>query len=293
MQIDPQEYYTIVRLIERHTDTNTYYVRAVIRNSRTDDVIDTVDLVDQGDRRFTYPYQVPNDPSGHGLQIDIKTTIYTDTDYTIKSPIYGEKSVDILISKRWEAHLGGGGGGVDIDYKKIQKMIDAAKIKIPAQQQTNLQPIMALLRALVERIQGIKIPENDVEGAIKAIKMPNLDTKPLEKALVVNQNNIKELFEEVKSKIDKIPTALVDLGPITEKLEDIKEENPTLDEIKGAFDETVEKINDENAQSRIDDALDAAHKSVNKSFGRPPVEKKEPEPEQQFNRKGEPIIRQQ
>ncbi len=53
MQLNPHEQFTIVRQIEDHTDSSTYYVRAVVRNAKPDALLATVNLTDQGSRRFS------------------------------------------------------------------------------------------------------------------------------------------------------------------------------------------------------------------------------------------------
>ena len=89
IQLTPQKIFTIVRGLENHIDTATYYVQAVIRNSRTNAIIDTINLTDRDGYRFSKEWQVPADPSGEGLVIDIVTSIYTDSGYTTKSENYG------------------------------------------------------------------------------------------------------------------------------------------------------------------------------------------------------------
>lgn len=123
MILQPQEYFTVVRQIGDPTDSNTYYVRAVIRNARTDALIETINLTDRGSRRFSLPWQVPADPSGQGFYISVLTTVYTDSGYTTKSDVYSEEMETYLIDNRFR-NLGGGGGGDDVSYKKIREIFE-------------------------------------------------------------------------------------------------------------------------------------------------------------------------
>src|SRR5574337_612585 len=100
MQLEPREYFTIARGLEDYTDSTTYYVRAVIRNARTDALIDTVNLTDNGNRRFTKAWQVPADPSGLGFYIIVTTTVYTDSGYTTKAENYLERFEEHLVQNR-------------------------------------------------------------------------------------------------------------------------------------------------------------------------------------------------
>lgn len=191
MQLHPQETFTIVRQIEDHTDTNTYYVRAVIRNAKTDAILSTVNLTDRGDRRFAYEYRVPADVSGQGFWIVILTTVYTDAAYTTKSENYGEKMDTYLVQDRYNSNLGGGGGGgPDIDYKKIRKIVH-------------------------EEVEKVEIPEVIIPP------YPVIDLRPLERKI----DQLPTSFPEFPS----IPVSeRVDLSPIMESIAKVKEQIDAL-----------------------------------------------------------------
>src|SRR6185369_1823353 len=110
MQLEPQQFYTLARGLEDHTDSGTYYVQAVVRNARTDALIDTVNLTDNGNRRFTKPWLAPADPTGLGLDILITYTVYTDSGYTTKAENYGEKFDEHTVLRRMNPNLHSGGG---------------------------------------------------------------------------------------------------------------------------------------------------------------------------------------
>lgn len=121
MQLQPREYFTIVRQLPDPNDSNTYYVRAVVRDARTDTLIENVNLTDRGSRRFSLPWQTPADVSGLGFYISVCTTVYTDSGYTLKSDTYAEEMQTYLVQNRFQ--LGGGGsGGADVDYTKLKRI---------------------------------------------------------------------------------------------------------------------------------------------------------------------------
>src|SRR5438552_2121522 len=120
LQLNPLEDFTIARGLEDHTDSTTYYVRAVVRNAKTDDAIATVTLDDKGDgHRFTKKWQVPADQTGLGFYILVMTSVYTDSGYTTKSPNYGDKYETYLVQSRMNPVI----DVPQIDYKGIRKMI--------------------------------------------------------------------------------------------------------------------------------------------------------------------------
>ena len=175
IQLRPTEYFPIVRLIGDTQDSATYYVKAIIRNSDTGAIIDTISLTDQGSRRFSKKWQVTADLSGEGFYVDITTTIYTDSGYTTKAPDYAEESETYLIQERYNTVFGNGsGGGVDIDYKKVRKIIqdEIKMIVIPEQEKVNLSSIEAGVRRVISKIDGIRFPEQketDLSVVIKEI----------------------------------------------------------------------------------------------------------------------------
>ena len=79
IQLRPTETFTIVRVLGDTVDTATYFVQAIIRNSNTGKIIDTINLTDKGNRRFTGNWEVAADVSGEGFYIDITTTVYFNT----------------------------------------------------------------------------------------------------------------------------------------------------------------------------------------------------------------------
>ncbi len=174
MQLQPQEYFTIARGLEDHTDSATYYVRAVIRNARTDALIDTVNLTNQGDGyRFSREWQVPADTSGQGFYLLITSSVYTDSGYTTKASNYGDLYDTYLVQDRTR-RIGGGWSGISVDYEKIKKIIieEIQKLprvdeiefpkfevpKFPEIPKVDLQPVMREIGAVKKLIDNLEFP---------------------------------------------------------------------------------------------------------------------------------------
>lgn len=194
MQLNPRESFTIVRQIEDHTDSATYYVRAVIRNAKTDALIETINLTDRGSLRFSESWLVPADGSGQGFWVSILTSVYTDSGYTTKSENYGDKMETYLVQDRVNVNLGGiGGGGSDIDYKRIQKMIDEALIAHKPDTVT-ITRVPEIMKVPVEHKVIVEIPKIERVEIEKTIVVEKIDTNSLD--------SFKKKFDELATKID-------------------------------------------------------------------------------------------
>src|SRR5437764_15317604 len=92
-QIDPGQNFDIFYFIRNHLDSATYYVRAVIYDVRTGDVLSTNNLTQSpgNARLFAATIQAPADPVGYGRNILSVATVYTDSGYTTKSTDYEEQ----------------------------------------------------------------------------------------------------------------------------------------------------------------------------------------------------------
>jgi len=180
MQLHPRERFVITRQLNDPADVGTYYVRVVIRNAKTDTILETLNLTDRGGQRFTREWRVPADPSGQGFYITAVTTVYTNSGYTVKSTTYGEEACTYLIQERYVFNPNYP-TGPDIDYKRIKKMIDesVAAIRfpdIPKPERINIptvdvdSPIRSLKKDIISALSSIKIPEStDVSPVLEKI----------------------------------------------------------------------------------------------------------------------------
>lgn len=234
ISLQPQEQFAIVRQLADHTDSTTYYVRAVIRNSITNAIIDIVNLDDKSVGRFLKIWEVPADVSGLGFYIDITTSVYTDSDYSTKAPTYGDELEDYLVFDR---HVSGGGGGMDVDYKKIDKLVIAAIKTIPEVKLESLEPIKKALEAIKMEISGIEMPE-----------MEKMDHTPVLLAIGRVEKNI------IKSISEKEITPETNLEDVINKIKEVLDKEPNLDgvyskiqEVKKTFDEFVNEYRTEQS----------------------------------------------
>lgn len=197
LQLNPRERFTIVRQIEDHTDNNQYYVRATIRNALTDVLIDTINLVDKGSRRFSKDWLVPVDGSGQGFFISILIETFEDAGHTTKSGNYGDKLDTYLVQDRLNANLGGFGGGSDIDYKKIRKIVQEEIEKIPPVDVPEAQIVTR------EVVKEVRVPEivrvENYKEVIKEVKVPQIVEKTLEPDL----SGLTSSLKEIQAKLDE------------------------------------------------------------------------------------------
>jgi len=243
ISLQPREQFTIVRQLGDHTDPTTYYVQAVIRDSISGDIIDTVRLTNKGNGRFTKLWEVPSDVSGLGFYIDIETTVYDDSGYTSKASAYTVENEQYLVFDRIMKQGGGGSGGADVDYKKIQKMIDAIVKKFPEMKEADFKPIMEAIEGVKKSVEEIEIPEAE-----------KLDHTPVIKAIIDGHTAILKKIDE------KEVTPETDLSPImdaiTDVAGDVKAESATtrvkIAGVQKVLDEHVdEHRNEQSAEAKL------------------------------------------
>lgn len=194
MQLHPRESFTIVRQLQDPYITGTFYVRAVIKNAKTDTVLETLDLTDNGSQYFTKSWLVPADVSGQGFYISIKTSVYTDSGYTTKSENYGDEVATYLVQERYVFNPNYP-VGPDIDYKKIKKIIE--EVVDEKMKKHKLEP--KVVTVTKEVIKDITFPTPE---KITFPEMPKLD--PIIKALERIEKKELPAFPEIP-KVDFEP----------------------------------------------------------------------------------------
>jgi hypothetical protein len=222
MQLNPLEEFVIARGLEDHSDNTTYYVRATVRNAKTDALLATVDLTDQGDsHRFTKRYFVPADPTGMGYYLLITTSVYTDSGYTTKADNYGDKYETYLVYQRMNPVIDGGGGGVSSE--KIREIVSAELKKLefpqpPRAQDVDLSPLTEAIERLSKQISAIEIPEAE-----------KISLQPVLEAVAGLKKTIEDIempetdFSGIEYRLDRHEEALTqaDLSAVTEKVESL------------------------------------------------------------------------
>lgn len=188
LNLNPRESFIITHQLNNSYITDTSYVRAVIRNAKTDVTLATKDLTDQGNGRFTTTYQVPADVSGQGFYISIVTSVYSDSGYTTKSQNYGDEVNTYLVQERYNPNIAlGATGGPDIDYKRIQKIVNDEINKIEKPKVIDLSPVISGIKSIKEDLSNVEIPEYPITNLTPVI------------------DSIKESKTSIVKKIESIP----------------------------------------------------------------------------------------
>lgn len=249
--IRPGEVFPIVRQLGDPADTGTYYVQAVVRNSRTGTTIQTINLTDGGNQRFTGSWTAIQDSSGQGLYVDITTTVYTDSGYTSVSDLYTKENIVLLVDLRWGASFRGFGGGGDVSYTRIRNIVreELDKTKFPEAKEVDFSEVLGAISSLSTKIQGISFPETDLSdvlvqlGSIRAIvsslptKLPEqeqLDLSPVMSALdrLATVSDVKVALKEAEENMSDKNKKLIDTFVGYEMKEAVKAVRQTGEEMR-------------------------------------------------------------
>jgi len=210
--LNPLEEFVIARQLNDPNDVATYYVRAFVRNAKTDVLITTQDLEDKGSQRFTKTWQVPQDPTGLGFYITITSLVYTDANYTVLSTDYGSEQHEFLIQDRLNPYLSNGVSGPDIDYKKIREIVVEELEKLP-QEKFDYTELKNGFESVLSSVKSINIPDTDLrpvlsqldtlQSDIKAIKMPEIpETDFTSTHSLINSKN--EVLDNISDQITEL-----------------------------------------------------------------------------------------
>lgn len=243
----------IVRHLGDHTDSTTYYVQAVIRNSVTGVILKTVQLTNGGNGRFTKLYEVPADVSGEGFYIDMTVSVYSDSGYTTKASAYSDRNDQYLVWDRNTAK-GGGGGGIDVDYKKIEAIITKMVKPLIDRKELNLGPVLSKIEGVISAVSAIEIPKSAtfnygiILKGITAIEKSILTAiKNKEVTPKTELNGVLDTLRKLElSVMDKISkeSSSVNLEKVFSKFEEvhkmIKELADDVDQRESAKDRMVE-----------------------------------------------------
>ena len=200
-------------------DTATYYVQAVIRNVRTNTILDTVNLTDLGSSaRFSGQWIVPQDGSGFGAEISIVKTIYEDSGYTQVSGIYGAWEDRYTIFDIAQRGSGNGGGGEGIDYAFLkalfEKVIDQKLEALPKPKELDLSEVTleidGIKQGLFEKLKSLFLFQSKTEKALNSIITKNDIKDLLEDVKRENKNQIAQLSKSTDQKIGAIKEEIVD-----------------------------------------------------------------------------------
>lgn len=175
MQYRPNEVIGLSYLISDPADTGTYYVRAVLRDTRTNETLRTVNLtVDASNsRRFYGEMQMPDVKMNQSRSVDITTTVYTDSGYTSQSTEHQEICNMYIVAERWNEAMGFSGGGSGLTPKQVRealaKVLDAREAeKKPEEKQPEkkIELPKEIKKLLSDSIQSVKDAEKSLKKAI-------------------------------------------------------------------------------------------------------------------------------
>jgi len=190
--IAPVKQFLVDYKINNPSDTNTYFVRSVIKNSISGEVLATLNLTDNGNQYFSYLWTTPNDASGNGLQISVFTTVYTDSGYTTESTIYGTTLDGYIIRQLAGQYLFGGGYNSGASKEEIKKILAEAINDIKSSQPSiNLSEVIEAVGG-VEKSIGQKFKEKMafiLRIGEKADRLENIDSSIV--------SHIKEINEAI------------------------------------------------------------------------------------------------
>jgi hypothetical protein len=217
LTLHPLNQFTVVRQIANHLDTDTNYVRAVIRNAYTDEIIDTLNLTDRGSQRFSKNWRIPADPSGQGFYISIVTSVYTDAGYASKNANYGDEENTYLVEDRVFAK----GGGSGVDARTVRRIIQEEltsleKAREEVKKNEASDELDDETSSEKEEIEPMRWDEvlgqlNDLTGAVNELRTKEpakLDYKPFYEGL-------KSVIQVVN---EKEVTKATDLSPVLDLL---------------------------------------------------------------------------
>lgn len=232
LQLNPQEQFVVVRQIGNHNDTETYFVRAVIRNAKTDALIDTLDLEDRGDYRFAKTWLVPKDSSGNGFWISIVTSVYTTDSYDTKAENYSDEETTYLVQERYifNPNYPIPTGGSDINYKKIreivseevQKQVNGVVKAIP-----KTPKIIEVTKEVSVASPGTPVDLTPILGETKAIK--DLIIRKIETLVQSFDRKNESIVDDLKTSISGLADQL---EMIKEEIDESIEEASSLEKLE-------------------------------------------------------------
>lgn len=231
--ISPSKQFVIERHLNNPSDTNTYYCKAVVTNTLTGEVLQTINLTDNGGLYYTGKWVTPGDPSGTGLQVTVSTTIYTDAGYTTVSVVYGTEKDSYIVQFIPGVRGVGVASGYQaeaVDYKKMEStmrkvvgdMVKIPETKMPEQYDDS--NVMDLLSTVHDIVSKINIPKDKSDEIVSKItNHPNF----------ANLSKIGDLPERLKS-LMVIPKQLESVIKLADKFEQAEKSDDNLHaEIQG------------------------------------------------------------
>lgn len=246
----------MVRQLTDPLDTGTNYVQAVIRNSTTGGIVATLNLTDQTGQRFTGEYTTPPDISGMGYYLDITTTVYSDSGYTTKNVNYSIEANTYFIHEQ-RTHFGGGGS--DVNYDKIRKIVQEILDGQEKQEMPTIKDLTPEIKAMEQRIKdsvanavsSIRFPEQvrpDLDGVVSRISSTvenatNAVLMSIEQKEVTPETDLTPVMQAIEAlPNDQILTAMQELQTLTQTLQELVNTQSDVDSMRMAAEEFMNKV---------------------------------------------------
>lgn len=285
MQLEPGELFGIVREIADPNDSGTYYVRAFIRNARSDVLLDTVNLTDRGSGRYSLEWRVTS-AAVFPLYIVITTVVYTDSGYTTLSDAYARESETYLVEPR-DKHFGGGGSS--ISYNKVEEIVRRVIGEQKSQEKEVEEPVEPVKQISVNEI--VEALEPAIDSAVKKIiadivssrkdglkesDVKKIVTSEFDKGIKEITGNVKDLSKTFTESVDPLENAIKAMPKIDNdaiaKL--IKENSTTFDQaFKNAI-LTIASTLVKAVPTAFIEAVSQEFKTNVEKYGHKPEEKK-------------------
>lgn len=262
-------------------DNATYYVRAVIYDLKTGQVLATQALTQTATnpRLFVATLQAPGDQGQIGRNIVAIASVYTDAAYTTKSEAYEEQEQYYLIRSPISVIPSGGGGGVDAET--VREIVSDAlkKQKFITREDLPFDALFGTIGALHKEINRIPKDLVDLSGlarSIDAVRQAVADLPEPEKL------DLQPVIAEVQASSSVLLTAI---GTLPEPLQaKVSEATENLKKTGMAIIDAIERASTKAATQIVSHATKAldrelGQKQITLSIGSVVQEQdKEPQP---------------
>lgn len=189
------------------TDATLYYVQSVLRDTTSNQVLQTINLTQDPNAlyRYTGAFGAVSDPSGLGRPIDITTIVYTDSGHTVLSQNYAAAQFNYVVLQPWIPTLGSGGGG-SIDYRKLRIEI-AALIdeKLYGTEENKKDSFMARTKEELDysRIEAA-ISANSEGLGERLLEAHGNDSRYLASVIVEGMQNLAESGDKSHTRVEDV-----------------------------------------------------------------------------------------
>lgn len=224
-QVAPASSLRIVYLIADHTDSTTYYVQSVVRDSVSGAILKTIQLTDTGDRRFFGTYQTP--PTDE-VYIDITTTVYTDSGYTTKASNKYEELQQYFVKTQWGLQFQNLGGekiiekGSGIDYEKLRKIVREEMKKVEKIEDKKEKQDDKKESEKIDRV--ISMVQKVIDKEPEPVEKPKpVDLSPVIEAVRANKTDLSPVLDMIaKLSENTAQDDSIDFTPVMEAIKNLK-----------------------------------------------------------------------